>query len=67
MGVRTEQVTRLALSERVKIAVSATLERYAAEIDTDDAVRAVRIDVKITPRREVRAVIVQRESEFSER
>jgi len=66
-GRRVETVRRLALSERIKLAVAEVLEHHAAEIDTDHAIRAVRLEVRIRPDRDVRAVIFDKQSEYADR
>lgn len=58
---------RAAMSTRIAQAIHVVIATYAPEIDNDDHLRAVRLEVRVKPDGEVRAVIVSRESEFAER
>lgn len=58
---------RLVLSERIKIAVSAVIDEYARDLDQDPALRAVRIEVRVKPDGDIRAVVLDRQSEIADR
>ena len=43
------------------------LEHHAAEVDTDHAIRAVRLKIRVKPDRDVRAVVFDKQSEYADR
>lgn len=65
---RTERIVneRLVLSERLKLAIDASIDEYAFELNGDPRIRAVKVEVRVKPGGEIRAVIVDRQSEIVE-